>query len=688
MLDKKELSESAQDELLAEIRADYTYAKDYWRENHEASCLDMQYMACDGWDADDKTSRANRPMVWPDELSQYVKQHNNSVRQNQTSIKLTPKGSGATEDDAQHRAGYIRGIEHASGAQGIYASAGESAAMCAMGFFRVKLVKTGESPGGKKYQEPRLARIPNWATVLPDPDAREMDFSDSRRYFVLDSMRQKAFSRKYPNAEKKSFTKHDVDLAADWFAGDNMVLAEAWRAEGDEWPWKVTQYICNGVEILESHQHIGGWIPIIAVLGEELYVEKSGTSKRVFMSLIRRALGAQKSLAFTASQELEEFGLSPRAPLQGWAGTFDATKHKNLHKIPMAYVEFNLPADWNPAWGAPQLPTRPQFEPQIEAYEAAIERWRRSIQAAVGVTFLPTDAQKLNQKSGIALDKIRDAADVGSFHFTDNLNRAKENAGRQINELITVLAELDALPPQVSVIKKDQTHALIKAVRSGVLAQQPDGDDYLVADRGEFNVTITTGASYESQRQQQDDFLDNIIANIKDLPVTPQQAAQIVGLALKLKPALGAVGEEISKILNPPPDENQQIPPQAQQAIQQAQAQIQQLSALVQKLLLERQGKVLELQTKERIEDKKNLVAMAEADKDRETKITVAEIGTQMQVMGERIAFVADMIKQLHSQAHDAGLQAQEHANSLEASQQAAQNQPPAVAPNPDQTSQ
>ena len=43
---------------------------------------------------------------------------------------------------------------------------------------------------------------------------------------------------------------------------------------------------------------------------------------------------------------------------------------------------------------------------------------------------------------------------------------------------------------------------------------------------------------------------------------------------------------------------------------------------------------------------------MEEADKDRETKIAIAEIMTKAQSLSERMSFVEDFMKQLHGQAH------------------------------------
>ena len=136
-------------------------------------------------------------------------QANNNLRQNKRSIKLSPKGDDATDKDAEHRQAYIRGIEDASYADSVYITAAESAIQCAFGYWRVTHIVTG--PNGER--EPRIRRIPNWATVYPDPDAKEADFSDSNLYFVIDAIRESAFNRKYPNAQKHDFTSDDRAVA-------------------------------------------------------------------------------------------------------------------------------------------------------------------------------------------------------------------------------------------------------------------------------------------------------------------------------------------------------------------------------------------------------------------------------------------------------------------------------------------
>jgi hypothetical protein len=405
-------------------------------------------------------------------------------------------------------------------------------------------------------------------------------------------------------------------------------------------------------------------------------------------------------LAYIASQEAEEIGMAPRAPLQGYKGQFDSDLHKTIHKEPRAYVEFNIPKDWNVQWGPPPLPTRAAFSPNLEAYEAAYERYRRGIMAAMGISPLPTAAQRQNEKSGIALEKIQNQEAVGSFHITDNFVRALQNTGTQLNELITKLAELDSLP--VTLLGKDQKDEDVKlrvASRNtptqpslpqpglpgmpgngSAAAPQPglnldpasehlDEADEFFAHRGQFEVTISDGPSYLSQREEASSFADTLLQTMPSLGLPPQVLQEMLSIAVKLK-NIGTYGDEIADLLSPPDPNN--LPPQAKAILAQAQGQVQQLTAELQQMRLEKLGKVTEIKGKMALAQQEFQTRMSEADKDRETKIAVAEISTKAQSMSERVAAVEDLMKQFHEQAHELALTMQQHQQQKElAAQQA-----------------
>jgi hypothetical protein len=657
------MAETKDEALLKQIREDFRYSKEYWRENHEESEKDMDCIACIP-PAEFTADRAGRPCIWPDEISQYVKQSNNNLRQNKRSIKISPRSEDATDQDAEHRQAYIRGIEYASQAQSVYSTAFEACVESAFGFWRVTTKVTG--PNGE--QEPRIKRIPNQFTVYPDPDAMESDFSDSNTYFVVDTLRQSTFAARYPKAQKRSFSKEDIDIAPGWFHGENIVIAEAWtRKEISEGKHEVTQRITNGVEILETNKWLGSWIPIIGMFGEEIYVRKGGQSKRMFMSLVRRMRAPQQMLAYVASQEMEEFQMAPRAPFIVVKGTVDPERWKNAHKVPVAYLEYKMPTDWNPQWGAPPRPERPQFTPNIEAYEAAYERIRRSIQAAAGITPLPTAAQRQNEKSGVALEKIQTQEAIGSFHFTDNFSRSLANTGRQVNELITKLAESDSLPAQL--LGKDQKDEDVKIkVASSKTQRSPESEhldeaDQFFAHIGVFEETVSDGPNYLSEREEASAFSDTLLENLPHMGLPPQINQEMLAIAVKLK-NIGVFGDEISDLLSPP-DPNK-LTPQAKAILAQAQGQVQELQKQIQILMLEKLGKVTETKGKMALSEQEHTFNMTEADKDRETKLAVAEITTKAQNINERIAAVEDLMKQFHDQAHDLAMTNVTHAQAKE----------------------
>lgn len=668
-----------EEKKLRQIREEFKYYRAYWRENYDeaAKCMDCMAGIPPKEFSED---RAGRPCIWPDETSQYIKQANNNLRQNKRSIKVSPRSEEATDKDAEHRQSYMRGIEYASKAQSIYSTVFESCTESGFGFGRVKLVITGR----KGEQEPRIGRIPNWSTVYMDPDAIEADFSDMMGCFVLDSMREKVFKRRFPKAKKQSFSSEDRQVAPDWLQGDSIVVAEYWEreektAEDGEKTYEVRQYLVNGIEFLHEGEDkdkdgipcrkwIGSWIPIVPMIGEELYVKQGGQSKRRIMSMISRAIVAQQMMAYIASQEQEEFSQTPRAPFQGWKGTFDSEQHKNIHKDPRGYVEFNIPTDWPEAWGPPPMPGRNQYTPNIQAYEVAYERWRRSHQAAIAGNPLPTDAQKVNDKSGVALEHITDVSATGSFHFTDNFVRFLHNTGLQINELITKLAELDSLPKTLLGRNKKDESIKIKVAPKESSEHLPEAE-YFFAHRGQFEVTVDDGPSKQSERDEAGEFADQIWQLSAKLGLPGPITMKLLALATKMR-NLGALGDEIADLLSPPDQNN--LPPQAQAAIAQLQGQLQAAMQELNQLRMEKLGKVVEIQGKSALAEKEFTSRMAEADKDRETKLAVAEITTKAQSISERVAMIDDLMKQWHQQAHEFASMMQEHKNAQELAAQSA----------------
>lgn len=657
-------------DLLKEIRSDFTHFKDYWRENREEMETNMRFAGGDAFSPEDRKFRGDRPCETPDELSQYVKQANNNLRQNKRDCTISPSSEDATGEDAEKREAVLRGLNHRGDFQACFQTAFEGCTWSGFGFFGVGIKKNKDG-----HLEPYPRRFPNQFAVLLDPYAKKADYSDQKKCFVIDVMRKSDFAAEYPDAKQKSFSADDSRMAPDWVMADELVIAEAWRVEKD----MVWQYITNGLEILEKIKWQGSWIPLIPILGEEIYVTEEGRQKRKYLSLIHRARTPQKMLAFAASQELEELGMAPRTPLMLWEGQEQADPDHlaNLNTSPYPFVKLKPIYGDNGELLPP--PMRHPFIPNAQVYEMVKESWRRGIQSGVGVMPMPTAAQRQNEKSGLALEKIQNQEATGSYHFTDNADRALVNYGRQMNELIHKGMTADR---HVGVKNQDDSHGLMYlATKDKPAPMGMDPKNVLMVDKGDFDVTITPGPSKESQREDASDFVDTLLTNMKALPIPPPIAIKIIAMAVRLK-NVGHLGDEIADLLDPKEGDPQQQAMNAMQKLQAQGQQMQEMQGELQKLQQEKAGHVVDNEYKIKLKQMDHALEMAKLDNAR----AIAEISTKAQIVSERQQQIHEVELELHGSAHDSAMAAQnavhgqqsadqQHANALEQGQQSGDQQ-------------
>jgi hypothetical protein len=612
-------------ELLKEIRERYAYASDMWRETREERAIDMRYIAGDPWDEEDRRERkdAGRPCINHDELGQYVNACVNSARQNKKGIKIEPAGRGATPKTAETRQGIVRRIEYRSMAPSIYVTQFQAMVEGSYGFFRISRRYVSDDSFD---QEIVIKNIANPDSVLYDPDTKEPDWSDGKWCFVLDPIPRKEFKRRWPKARVVDFSPDDLRVAKDWLNDKTVLTAEYWKivetpytlyqlADGTavrELPKgveavqtrevlekKLVQYMTNGIEILEENPQPGELLAIIPVVGLERYIDEDGSgAKRKLFSLVRLARDPQMSLAYLNSQEMEEAGLTPKTPYVGYVGQFesDSEAWETATKQPHAFLQADPITDATSGTVLP-LPRREPFTPNFAQYETAKESCRRAVQAAMGISPLPTSAQRQNEKSGVALERIQAQQQIGSFHFTDNYERALAFAGRVIDSWIPVVYDTER---EIALGKPDDSHEVVRINTAEPYADEKTGElkHFPVTDKGDHDVTISDGPSYASQQEAASDFLDLLVQNLEKIPPPGSPQAKLFALAIRMK-QLGPMGDEMADIVSP--DETQPLPPQAQAKLQQQSLMISKLSDIVHKLMDEKQAKLPELAMKERV---------------------------------------------------------------------------------------
>ena len=716
---------ASNDKLLREIRSNYDYALDAWREIREEGKTDMRYLAGDPWPAEERKAReaAKRPCIALDELNQYVHQLVNDVRINKRAIRVLPKGSGATDQTAETDQGIIRQIEYASKAQAAYRTAFEGAAQRGYGFARI----SKRWVPGKFYQELVIKRIPNPDSVLIDPDYTEADCSDMGFAFIHERMRLQKFRDRWPKASVKSFDQELMREAPKWVSEHDVMVAEYWRRakstrqllllgdnagsicydddlpEGaviqdtsiiipglasipivnhrEEDKYVVTQYITNGVEVLETTKWDGSYIPIGVCLGKEMYVDKGDGERRLLFSLTRLARDPYMLYCYYRTAEMEVAGQSPKVPWVGYEGQFEGHEDEwaNANRAPVAYLQAKPVLDITGGQVLP-LPTRNVWEPPIQALELGAEAARRAIQSAVGMYNTSVGKHDTNVQSGVALKELDQQSSQGSFHFIDNFNGFLEHMGRMIEELID--ATYDTEGREVAIRKENEEHSLIKL--NQVYQDPKTGEErHYPMDVGEHDVTVTTGPSSDSQRDEAQQFMEALAANEAIFP-------RIADLVVKLR-NLGPIGDEIAKRLTPPDvaaqeQGQQQIPPQVQQRLQQTEQLLEAMTERIKQLTDTLNTKQIELNSKEKvefakIESNERIAAQAE-----ETKRTIAlaqiEATRGLALLEQQLAEVRSRIDQLNAremqagqQEHEASMQASDQAHALEQQEHQAQMQ-------------
>jgi hypothetical protein len=722
------------DTILQELRDRFEYGTNEWADIRKEGATDMRFITGDPWEPEDRKAReeAGRPVLSLDELSQYVNQLINDVRQAKRGIKVTPQGNGANDETAAFRQGLHRQIEYRSNAtMAAYMTLAENAFQRSYGFLRIKAKYLHERSFN---QELLLDPLPNPDLVTIDPDIIRTDGADMQWGFIHESRSEKQFAREFPDAEIKSFTTDHERLAPGWIRGKRVQIAEYWTIEyrrrqllqlkppppsaDDPRPEpleafvdelelmpssdqilqsravddpSVRQYFTNGLELLVKKgqpQKYTPWpgksIPIVPCFGKVLWVpDAAGATKRVILSLIRLARDPQMLYCYYRTCQAELVGMTPKFPYFVYKGQLDETQKANLAKSlhePIAFIEVEAVVPGVAHDEVLPPPSRQPYDPPIQSLEMGAEAARRAIQAAIGTMPLPTAAQRQNEKSGKALERMESSAQKGSFHFVDHYDEALTRTGQLLDELYPHYYDTIR---DVTIRKPDDTPAVVRI-------NDPRAEKPVTTNVGDHDYTISTGPNYESEREAASDFADTL-ANLQG--VFPR----IADLVIKLK-NLGPIGDEIAERLTPPEFRKQKDgkvdPQQLQQALAQQAQQLKQCEQALSEALRKVETDQAKQQAQVRIKELDLEFRRWQVEHDSDTQIPVAELGAKVDRLNlfleerARIGLSADTaadrvhtsVEAERDRQHEAAMGTLEHQQGLEAAAQAGAQQQQAAA--------
>jgi hypothetical protein len=712
------------DALIAEITERFDYARNAWREIRDEGAKDMKFVSGDPWDELDKQQRKNRPTVAPEEMGQYFNQVINQLLRNPRGMVFHPRGNGATEAGARFYQNKARETEYRSHAKVAYIAAAENAIQRSYGSLR--LTTQFASPRSAN-QEIWIEDMPDPDMLLVDPDAKRPDSSDMEWAFVLQWVEQKEHQR---GLGKHSIVKDFSDWrvsAPSWIQGTKVLQAEYWKlttrkrtlvlaqipaptqpnraiapapmaqpqylqAFADEitllkrqyptlevqkdlrdvdYP-AVKQYLTNGIEVLSDPlDWAGKYIPIVTCYGKILWVPEGGEVKRKILSMTRFGRDPWKAFCYACSQELEVLGLVPKVSLGMYEGQMDATQLNNLaaslHE-PRAALTFKAKtAASGEQILPPPVPIVYPVGEHLQGLQMVKESYRRSIQAAMGSNFLPTQAQKRNEKSGVALDRMDQAASTGTFHFVDHYNDLIRRTAEIFEDLCDKIYDYRG---ETAVIEADGKSQDVKI-------NDPSNPE-AISTKGDYAVTVSVGPSSDSESEAAAEFVDTLISQIERIAAIsgPKVAAAVFAKGIRMR-NLGPEGDQLADLIEPPEFKTKDGQPPSPE-IMAAKGQIDHLTKLLQQAAQEKAAKVVEqkgkFQTEAMKADKDAQLELELKRMDIAGKILVARIAAadqaadrQAEADEERLALgvqvAHDTILAEKQQRHDAAQIALEHLN-------------------------
>lgn len=546
-------------DLIQEINDRWGECESFYSDMYESGEEDQEFLYGEGqWDERDITQRRKqrRPALVLNQLLPFAHQIINDIKQARPAIRVSPVDERADAETAEVFQGIIRNIERQSNANTAYDTAAMNSVGAGIGWIRIT---TDYADQMSFDQEIFIDRVINFQSVFIDPNSTELDGSDMDYAFAFDDIPLKIFEERYPDADTGGFnvTNNDwynegadtVRVAEHFYKECEIVkihLAEVPTPDGmsratvtdaeykamieegieavivqDKKGNDITREsehitikhcVFNGVEILEETEWLGKYIPLVPVVGEEVWLD----GRREFHSLIRQAKDGQRMYNHSRTSEVELLAQQPKAPNIGPKGSFAsypdewaAANNENL-----AFLEYDIVYDNNGQRVEP--PTR-QMPPQgSQALTQSAMMAQQDIKNALGM-HEASMGQGGNEISGIAVRNRQIYGDNSNFHFMDNLSASIAQVGRILVDLIPKLYDERMVTRILGEDGKEKNvpinQPFIKDEETGderPLKQGETKAGIYKLGAGKYDVVCDVGASYSSKRQELADKLTEL----------------------------------------------------------------------------------------------------------------------------------------------------------------------------------
>jgi len=586
---------------------------------------DLKFSNGDQWpdEIQNQRSQDHRPVLVINKLGQMVKQVTNDQRQNRPAMKVSPVDSVADPEVAEVLQGIFRHIEVHSNADVAYDIATDFQVRQGWGYYRI--LTQYESPTSFD-QDILIKPIKNPYSIYFDPSAQEIDYSDARWCFVTDFIPISEFKDLYPNSELVDTEIFSTmgNQAPGWATKDAIRIAEYFWKEmvprdlvklasgvimfAEQIPdthrllpeFQVVQTRkthvpqvhwdkINGVERLEETMWPVPHIPVIPVLGEEVWID----GERTLKGLVRDAKDPQRMLNYWRTATTEMIALAPKAPWVAAEGQLEGHeeewKQANVRNLAvLQYKPISVSGQPVPP------PQRNVAEQPIQAMVMASQLADSDMKAVTSIYDASLGA-KSNETSGRAIVARQQRGELANFNFIDNLSRSIRYAGTILLELVPIIyspkrvARIigeDEKPDEVSITTDSAQPAVQeKADSSGKIQKIYN------LGVGKYDVVISIGPSYLTKRQEA---FDQLTAFVNAYPALMQVAGDLI-FENADTPGAAQIAKRLKNSLPPGIDDDEpQLPPEVVEQLQQLQTALQQVQGELDKKTRIIEGKVVE----------------------------------------------------------------------------------------------
>lgn len=622
--------------ILLRGRKCYKLASEADDENRRLARADIRFVNVPGaqWDDNMKKRRGKRPCLEFNKLRINGKKVINEIRANRPAIKVRAT-QGGTKEIADIYDGLIRNIWAESKGDNVVDNAAEYQVDGGMGAWRVT---TQYSDDTAFDQDIRIEGFKSPFSLHCDPNCQDPLKRDAEYWLVESRIPNGQFDDKYPKAKRVNFSGDGTDVEEDdWQNEETTRVCEYWYKEpydkeiwlveflrpdgskktitvdstADEAPGtkqaiaagqarmvrtrkarchRIMMVIMSGDAILEGPKEwAGSKFPFVIVYGEYKVID----GKFKWWGLHRFAKDAQQSYNTSRTAIDETIHQAPKSKF--WASPEMAKG--NIEQWAQSHDE-NLPAlIANPD---PKFPGMfPQRMGGADVPVALIQQATVSAQDIRDVSGLheASFGEESGEKSGIALARKQNQAQIVTYNFPDNIAKAIELTGEILIDLIPEIYDAER---ELRILGEDGAEDYVKV--NQLVPGPPDENGMPTTVRvndlstGSYDVTVTAGPSFATLRQESAElysqlyppdspmypFVADLIAKAQDLPYSDKVAKRL------LLAAPPAVQQQESEGKSMPPevmaamarvDQQSQMVAQQSQLVQKAAQEVEQSKA-------------------------------------------------------------------------------------------------------------